>query len=290
MKKVLLAGATGYAGSFLLKELKQQGYFVRVLTRSRKKSALLQLADEVFVGEITQPDTLHDCCEGMACVISAVGITRQQDGLTYIDVDFQGNLNLLYEAQKSGVQKMMYISVAGAEKIPELKIIQAKEKFVAALQQSGLPYCIVRPNGFFSDMKEFFDMAVRGTVWLFGNGKYQINPIHGADLAKAIVAAINTPTQEIRLGGPMIYTHRQIAEIAFRALGKEVRIRTVPLWIKDLILWLMRTFTSSKIYGPIEFLLAAITNDAIEPEYGTHTMEAFFEELAAKDEEQVTST
>ena len=40
-------------------------------------------------------------------VISTVGITRQKDGLTYMDVDFQSNVNLIEEAKKEGVKKII---------------------------------------------------------------------------------------------------------------------------------------------------------------------------------------
>lgn len=54
-----------------------------------------------------------------------------------------------------------------------------------------MDYCIVRPTGFFSDMKDFLDMAKDGRVYLFGNGQLKMNPIHGEDLATEIVKRIN---------------------------------------------------------------------------------------------------
>ena len=37
MKKVLVAGATGYLGRYLVQELKKQGYWVRALARNTNK-------------------------------------------------------------------------------------------------------------------------------------------------------------------------------------------------------------------------------------------------------------
>ena len=45
---------------------------------------------------------LKGCRSGIDTVISTLGITRQKDGLTYLDVDYQANLNLLNEACESG--------------------------------------------------------------------------------------------------------------------------------------------------------------------------------------------
>ena len=86
-------------------------------------------------------------------VISTVGITKQKDGLTYMDVDYQANLNLLEEAKKSGVKKFIYVSVLNGEKLKATKICYAKEKFVERLKNSGIEYCVVRPNGFYSDIR-----------------------------------------------------------------------------------------------------------------------------------------
>ena len=66
-------------------------------------------------------------------VISTVGITRQKDGFTYMDVDYRENANLLSEAKRSGVKKFIYVSVLNGEKLSNLKICEAKEIFVTEL-------------------------------------------------------------------------------------------------------------------------------------------------------------
>jgi len=160
MKKILLAGATGYLGSFIAKKLNQSTYDLRVIVRSPSKLAQcgIEVAD-LFQAELTRPETIKGCCSGIDTVISTVGITRQKEGLTYLDVDYQANLNLLNEARESGVRKFVYVSVLNGEKLRHLKICDAKERFVEKLKESGLEYCVIRPNGFFSDMFEFYAMA-----------------------------------------------------------------------------------------------------------------------------------
>ena len=46
--------------------------------------------DEVRVGQVTTPETLKGVCDGIDIVFSSVGITKQKDGLTFRDVDYQG--------------------------------------------------------------------------------------------------------------------------------------------------------------------------------------------------------
>jgi len=86
-KRVLVAGATGYLGQYMVKESKKQGYWVRVLTRDPKKLTHLdEYIDDLFVGEVTNPDSITGICEDIDFVVSAVGITRKKRDLALVYV------------------------------------------------------------------------------------------------------------------------------------------------------------------------------------------------------------
>ena len=289
MKKVLVTGATGYLGRYLVKELNKQGYRVRALARnSNKLDDLSELIDEVFEGEVTKPETLNGICDGIDVVISSIGITRQKDGLTYMDVDYQGNKNLLEEAKKEGISKFIYVSVFNAEKMKNLKGIRAKVKFEEELKRSGLDYSIVYPNGFFSDMLDYLQMAKKGRGYVFGSGEYRINPIHGEDLAEVCVNAADGDEKEINVGGPDILTHNEIVAIAFESLNKKIKISKIPIWLRNFILATLRLFTSVKTYGPVEFFMTVLTMEMVAPTYGKHHLKEFF--LENKEERSSLKT
>lgn len=280
MKKILLAGASGYLGGYIAKKLSQTAYDSRAIARSPEKLEQRGFkAGDIFQAELTRPETIKGCCNGVDTVISTVGITRQKDGLTYLDVDYQANLNLLNEAMESGVRKFIYVSVLNGEKLRHLKICDAKEKFVEQLEKSGLEYCVIRPNGFFSDMSEFFAMAQKGSIYLFGSGDQKTNPIHGEDLAAVCVDAIEGADQVIRVGGPETLTYTEIANIAFDVAGTTPKITRIPNWAGTTILKLLRVFTNSKFYGPIEFFITVTAIDMIAPEYGSHRLGDHFARL-----------
>jgi len=282
-QRVLVAGATGYLGKFIVKELNSQGYWVRALSRdSQKITPVRQYVDEVFIGEATQHETLKDICKNIDIVFSSLGITRQKDGLTYMDVDYQGNKNILNEASAENVSKFMCTSVFNANKLRHLEIVKAKESFVDELKEADLEHIIVRPNGFFSDMREFFNMAKRGRVYLFGNDEYRANPIHGADLAKACVERLGSNGGEFDIGGPEILTQNEIASQAFEVLEKKAKITHIPLWILNLIMKFARMFTSVKTYGPIEFFMTVLAMDMVAPTYGQHTIKDYFKEIRGR--------
>jgi uncharacterized protein YbjT (DUF2867 family) len=278
--KVLLAGATGYLGRFIAKELIKQAYPTKIIVREGKEINPEDGSLETVHAEVTRMESLVGVMEGIDTVISTVGITKQKDGLSYMDVDYQANKNLLELAKSSGVRKFIYVASLNGERLSHLKMAEAKERFVEELKQSGLDYCIVRPNGFFSDMAEFLKMAKKGKAELFGDGSYRMNPIHGADLAQVCVNAIQADEKTIEVGGPEVFTHNEMVELAFHTIGKPVKISYMPEWIRKTILWSARSFSSSKKYGPMEFFFTVLSMDMVAPKYGNHSLEAYFNQMA----------
>lgn len=280
--RVLVAGATGYLGRFVAREFKSRGYFVRAMARSPERlHPIRDSLDEVVQAEITRPETLDGACDGIDIVFSSVGITKQQGKLTFKDVDYQGNKNLLEVAQRARVGKFIYVSVFRGPSLLHLDIVKAHEDFVSVLRDSGLSHTVIRPTGFFSDMGEYMKMAERGRVYLFGDGNNRINPIHGADLAEVCVDAVEGDSKEIDVGGPEVLTHREIAQLALSAAGKPERITSVPVWM-------IRGFVSlSRIVNRhqgelLAFMTEAMTSDGAAPQVGTRVLADYFRDLAVE--------
>ena len=282
-EKILLAGATGYLGQYILAVLLREEYPTRIVVRNKSKISPTLLTHpllEVVEAEVTQPDTLQGVCKGVHKVISSVGITRQKDGLTYEQVDFQANKNLLDEALREGVRKFIYVSVFKGEAMRHIAIGAAKEHFVDTLKASGLDYCIIRPSGFYSDMAVFLKMAKKDKIHLFGKGQYTMNPIHGEDLAEVCVAQLERYEREVNVGGAEIFTQTEMAHLAFEVLHKPANIIYLPDWVRRLILKMGKYFLPKSIYGAMEFFLTIMAMDVVAPmQVGKHRLKAFFESI-----------
>lgn len=282
MPDVFIAGATGYLGRYLCAEYRKRGWHVRALVRDAGRAEDLE-ADRLIVAEATRPETLCNSMDGVDLVVSALGITRQADGLSYREVDYQANLNLLVEAQKADVQRFTYIHVLNASSMAQVPLVAAKMAFVQALQSSDIPSTVIAPSGYFSDMGDFLKMAQSGRVWMFGAGTHCINPIHGADLAVAAADAAAAGDEWLDVGGPDILSHCELAMAAFSALGKPVRITRLPDWLRRAALALLPCLTPRRIHGPAQFFLTALGQDMIgTPHGGRHVLDHFAELARAK--------
>ena len=282
--RALVGGATGYLGSRLVRELRHRGHEVRALIRDRSKlDALAGLVDDVVVADASRPGDLTGSCDGIDSVISAIGLTRPSVRTSFKDVDYGANRNLLEEARAARVGKFVYVSVLQRPGMERLQIVRAKRAFEEELERSGTAYTILRPNGYFSDMDQFLEMARKGRAYVFGGGRFRINPIDGADVARVAVNAIDGQETVIELGGPDLLSHREIVEEAFAALGKPPKVTSAPAWIPHALVRLLRHTTPARVHGSIEFVLTVLSRDVVAPEVGTRTLRQHFRERADRE-------
>lgn len=284
-RRVVVAGATGYLGGHVVRALKEQGHFVRALVRdaSRLGEAGAHV-DEVFEGQATQPESLVGLGEGIDTFFTSIGVRQLSRRPTFWQVDRDANLALLAEAERAGANHFIATSVFGARAHrTQIELFEAKEQVVDRLRTSSLRYSVVRPTGLFNDMAEFFNMATRGRVWLFGDGAAEVNPVHGADVADLVVRLVDADAStEVDVGGPEVFAMREIGDLAFELLGGRPRFAALPLGV-------LRAATA--ITAPFNPNLAALlagfhfvnSEGAVAPVSGRHLLRSFFMELASLD-------
>ena len=152
--KIVLAGAFGKLGSDILRALCQTEH--EIIAADAVVNVPGDLDESRFTTrkiDVTDPATLAGLCGGADVVITTVGLTGASTRFTNYDIDYQGNLNLLKEAEKAGVQHFAYISVINADKGEGIPMVHAKFRMEeelngeATLVVTGglapvvLPYC-----------------------------------------------------------------------------------------------------------------------------------------------------
>ena len=276
-KTVLVAGATGYLGRHIVEHYMSVGWRVRALVRNADTARNSGLdATELFEGEVTNPRQICGAMDGVDLVISALGITKQRDGLSYWDVDYQANTNLLQEALAAKVDRFAYVHVLNARKMQNIPLVSAKQAFVDRLQASAIKSTVIAPSGFFSDMIDFLNMARTGRVFLFGSGNLELNPIDGTDLAEIIASSIWDGRDYVTVGGPDTMTQNELAEAAFEALGKPAKITRLPDFLRRAAIKLLPFVSPSAVHGPALFFLSALGMNMVGKSYGSKHLRDHF--------------
>ena len=245
MSTILVAGATGYLGRFIVAELHRRGYQVRALVR--------------------------DLAHGVTGIISALGVTRQKADPW--DIDYRANLAILDSARRHGVNNFCYVHALGAEHCPA-RITRAKTAFVRELQESEITAQVISPTGYFSDMAQVLNMARRGRVVLLDDA-VRINPIHGLDVARACVDRhVAEVSGEWRIGGPEILTWREVAECAFRTLDRPARITVLPRVAWGLLV-------RQPWWDGVRFAAWSMTHDSVGESIGRQRLLDFYNVILA---------
>ncbi len=280
MAGVLVAGATGYLGRYVVAELHSRGHLVRAVVRDRDRArregpwgspSLDGLVDEWALGSVTDPRFTRDLAADVEHVVSALGVTRQKADPWQIDN--LANLAILNSALKHA-GSFTYINTLGGDRCPA-RLTRAKSAFAQTLSVAEIGAQIINPPAYFSDMTEVLTMARRGLVAVF-RPEARINPIHGADLAAYVVDRMEegrTGTWDV--GGPDVLSWRELAHLAFDAVGKRSRVLTVPAWALPPALRLTGLF-SPRLADTAQFMAWNMTRDCVAPMTGTHHLADFY--------------
>lgn len=262
--KVVLAGAYGKLGGCILTSLVKAGHEVVAADLMERDIEGLDKSKVTFKKlDVTNKDALKGICDGASAVITTVGLTRKSDKLTNYDIDFQGNLNLLNEAKSAGVKNFVYISVIKADLCKDAPMVHAKYLFEEELKKSGLTYVIHRPTGYMYDIvKVFKPMVEKGEVTLLGKKDYSCNVVDCPDFGDFIVEHMLDNNKTYNVGGKETYTYREIAEMCFKAMGKEAVIKTAPVFLFNVLASLPKNKKNGTA-AMIRFSKFTLTHDLI---------------------------
>ncbi len=116
---VLVTGATGFVGSYLIRSLLQKGMRVRALRRKNSRLDLLAgVADKVewIQADVTDTGALEDAFEGVThvCHCAAIVSFHPKDADKMLKVNVEGTANIVNLCLDFGVKKLVYVSSIAA--------------------------------------------------------------------------------------------------------------------------------------------------------------------------------
>ena len=240
-KIIAIFGAGGFLGKHLMRQLTKLDYRIKVATRNPYlKGYLKPLGSpgqiELFKTNIFDLEKVKQVIKNCDLVINLVGIlyeTRKQK-FDHIHSQFPYFLsNLCHEM---GIKKLVHVSALGVKEKHISKYIQSKFQGEKNIQTNFKSSVILRPSIIFGPedkfMNTFASLAQFSPVLpLIGGGKTKFAPIYVADVAKAIVKALelnNSEPKIYELGGPENYSFKELMEILLKEIKKKRFLIPIP--------------------------------------------------------------
>ena len=247
MSTILVTGANGFVGRHSVPHLLDAGHRVIGLVRTPAAGDALQsaLADadrpsvEVRLGDVTRFETLPAALADVEAVLHLAAIPRDlRGGADLRLVNTEGTRAVIEAMRTAGVRRLVHMSAMGVEDDPTLHYASSKAKAEALVRASGLDWTILKPSLQFGPGDGFFNIIgdlVRlspGIVPVPGRGDARFQPIHADDVARVAAASFADATTiggSFELGGPRIWTYRDITDEVLRALDKRRLVLPMPV-------------------------------------------------------------
>ncbi|EME3970802.1 SDR family oxidoreductase [Vibrio fluvialis] len=208
MNKVLVLGASGHVGQPLVAELLAKGEQVKAASRSGNAFG----AAEGVVFDFADPTTFDAAFDG---------VDRAYVMLPGGYVESKALLEPVIQAAAERNVKVVFQSVLGVDADDSIPYRQVE----IALENSGVPYVILRPNWFADNFHTYWKAGIDQGVIGVPAGEGKSSFIDVRDIASSAAAALTTnrfDNQAFNLTGPEALSYAQAAQKISAALGKPV--------------------------------------------------------------------
>ncbi|MCO5065116.1 MAG: SDR family oxidoreductase [Rhizobiaceae bacterium] len=211
--KILVIGATGNVGTPLVRALVAKGEKVKAASRSGKDFE----GAEGVVFDINDPATFGAAFEGVdrLYLLAPTGSTTIKETLLPV-----------LDAAKARGAKVVLQTAWGVDADDSIPYRQVE----IALEKSGLPYAILRPNWFSNNFQTFWKAGIdHGTIAVpAGEGKSAFIDVR--DIAESAAAALTDNRfngKAYNLTGPKAYSYAEAAAVLSGAIGKPVSYQAI---------------------------------------------------------------
>lgn len=305
--RVCLAGATGYLGTRVAAAFRLRGTPVTAIVRSAADSRAVRYLQVIGADIVAVDASLR---ESYAAALNGVGtaISCMASRNVHVDagsdfwaIDRDANIRFGLTAIAAHARHIILVATfEGRSSRRDTAFSDAKEQAVDALRaasgSAGIPFTVIRPTAYFSDLTDraFASVAARDRCTVIGSGSHRINPVDGGDVAAFIVAHALQPAsihEDLPVGGPDVFEFREIGELAAVVLGTRpgLSVRHIPVTALRLMA-LMAAIggfgspTLRRLTALVRWMVYAATHDAIAPSCGERRLRDNF---AAKAEAAV---
>ena len=245
---VTVFGGGGFVGRHTVRALARQGHRVRVAVRRPHLVPELRVMGDVGQIELVQAnirnaDSVARALDGATAVVNLVGVLYASGKQTFTAVQAEGPGTIAALAARQGVTKFVQMSAIGANPKSSAASARSKAAGEAAVRAAIPGATVLRPSIVFGPEDDFFNRfaamaAVSPVLPLIGGGKSRFQPVYVTDVAAAITAVLSQPAlagATYELGGPSVYSFRELLELIVRETGRHPALVPVPWPLAGLI-------------------------------------------------------
>ena len=263
MEKVLVTGASGFIGSFIVEEGLKQGYEVWAAVRGSSSRQYLRDERIRFIElDLSSQARLVEQLQGQSFdyVVHAAGVTKCKDKQDFFRVNTDGTRNLVGALLQLAmpVKRLIYLSSLSIfgpirEEQPYQEILDTDspqpntaygesklqaEKALKEMTEGKIPTIILRPTGVYGPReKDYFLMAksIKGHVDFSVGWKQQdITFVYVRDVVQAVYLAFTKGTsgKAYFLSDGEVYQSLAFSDLIIREMGRPWCLRVkAPLWV-----------------------------------------------------------
>jgi uncharacterized protein YbjT (DUF2867 family) len=241
MDVVTVFGASGFIGRYVVAEIAKSGARVRASVRRPDRASFLKPMGDVgqvtpIAANIRDDASVAAAVDGADTVINLVGILFPGSKQTFESLQSDGAHRVARAARAAGAQRLVQVSAIGADAESDSAYASTKGIGENLVREAFPGASIVRPSIVFGPEDDFFNRfaaLARFTpaLPLIGGGHTKFQPVYVGDVADAIAAICNEPKSAgttYELGGPRIYSFRELMEIVLKEIDRKRLLVPVP--------------------------------------------------------------
>ncbi|MEC8247683.1 MAG: complex I NDUFA9 subunit family protein, partial [Pseudomonadota bacterium] len=236
---VVVFGGSGFVGRHIVRRLAKDGFKLRAVMRRPNEALFLKTAGrtgqiELVQGNIRDEASSRAALQGASAVINAVGILYETGPQKFDAVQSAGAARLATLAAEQGIDRFIQISAIGADAGSASAYARSKAEGEAAILAACPQAHVLRPSIVVGPEDDFFNRFARmaqlaPALPLIGGGLTRYQPVSVFDVAQAVAACLTgAPSGIYELGGPQIYSFRELMELMLDKIGKRRLLAPLP--------------------------------------------------------------
>ncbi len=245
---VTVFGGSGFVGTQVVRALAKAGLRVRVAVRRPNVSYRVRARGDVGQIELVQanlrnPASIGRALDGAEGCINLVGVLYESGRQRFASLHARGAEEIAAACAARGIHRLVQVSAIGADAESAAKYARTKAEGEAAARRHVPTAAIVRPSVVFGVDDGLFNRIAQmaqlmPVVPLPGGGGTRFQPIYVGDAAAAIASAVTDPAAAgttFEIGGPNVYTWRQMVELTLAEMRKSRVLLPLPWGVASLI-------------------------------------------------------